>query len=360
MPKNCSRDVSRVVTYIDKTLKRGSPREQYALKQRFGLEKLQHDDFGAVLEYGLWAWQSNTFTTGYSSFYNFCDTIEAAQSSVVRGENGVGLEVGIERYSTWVRLQLLPELCQAYGYEDRLSIECLDTHNATNNIFTDRSVGNVVYRQWQWMLCNEPFGWWQEYVLYLVFPPFLVIVHLFLPTPRISLFRAICLDNYCESTLTFPSAAPHGTKSLISRFVTAAYWERQCALFFPPEGNYTYGIARGLRQEQFNARTGGWKSRPSVRLIYTNGQFDPWRTAGVSSEFRPGGPMQSTEQQPVQIIPGGFHCSDLILSNADANEGVRKVVEREIEVLKGWVAEWHVGKTRRDARSGSHDIDEES
>jgi len=153
------------------------------------------------------------------------------------------------------------------------------------------------------------------------------------------------------------SAAPHGTKSLISRFVTAAYWQRQCALFFPREGNYTYGLARGRREAHFNALTGGWHSRPSVRLIQTNGQFDPWRTAGVSSEFRPGGPVRSTEQQPVQIIPGGFHCSDLVMANAEANEGVRTVVEREIEVLKGWVGEWYAGKTRRGARRGSHGWD---
>jgi len=190
MPKNCSRDISRVITYIDKTLTRSSPREQYALKQRFGLEKLRHDDFGAVLEYGLWGWQSNSFTTGYSSFYRFCDVIEGVQAGhpVVPDERGVGLEKALEGYVTWVTLYLLPQLCQYYGYDDVMSTECLDTHNATNHIFTDRSVGNAVYRQWQWMLCNEPFGWWQEYVLYLVFPPFLAVfgsvtVHLFLPTP---------------------------------------------------------------------------------------------------------------------------------------------------------------------------------
>lgn len=82
-----------------------------------------------------------------------------------------------------------------------------------------------------------------------------------------------------------------------------------------------------------------------------NGELDPWRTAGVSSEFRPGGPLQSTEEIPVEIIPGGFHCSDLILKNY-IDPGVKKVVDREIEILKGWVAEWYVGKPSRAAKRG--------
>lgn len=55
-----------------------------------------------------------------------------------------------------------------YGYEDPLSIECYDTYNPNNKLFTDRTVGNAIDRQWQWMLCNEPFGWWQEYVFSLI------------------------------------------------------------------------------------------------------------------------------------------------------------------------------------------------
>jgi hypothetical protein len=61
----------------------------------------------------------------------------------------------------------------------------------------------------------------------------------------------------------------------------------------------------------------------------------------VSSEFRPGGPLKSTPQAPVNVIPGGFHCSDLILRNAEFNSGVKKVVDTEIATLKGWVEEFY-------------------
>jgi hypothetical protein len=70
-------------------------------------------------------------------------------------------------------------------------------------------------------------------------------------------------------------------------------------------------------------------------------QYDPWRTSGVSSQFRPGGELESTPQHPVQIIPGGFHCSDLRLSNAAANAGVQKVVDNEVKQIVEWTAEYY-------------------
>jgi hypothetical protein len=55
-------------------------------------------------------------------------------------------------------------VCQSYGYTDANTVECLDTYNPSNKIFNDRSVGNAIDLQWQWMLCNEPFGYWQKRV----------------------------------------------------------------------------------------------------------------------------------------------------------------------------------------------------
>lgn len=69
-------------------------------------------------------------------------------------------------------------------------------------------------------------------------------------------------------------------------------------------------------------------------------EFDPWRTSGVSSEFRPGGPLESTAQHPLNIIPGGFHCSDLLVANGAANAGVQAIIDKEVAQIKAWVAEW--------------------
>ena len=138
-------------------------------------------------------------------------------------------------------------------------------------------------------LCNEPFDYWQD-------------------------------------------GAPASRPTIVSRLLDAAYWQRQCILWFPTENGYTFGsnTSPDNNVHKVNKYTEGWRLENTTRLIWTNGQFDPWRTSGVSSEFRPGGPLPSTTQHPLQIIPGGFHCSDLVLKNAHFNAGVQTVVDNEV------------------------------
>jgi len=82
--------------------------------------------------------------------------------------------------------------------------------------------------------------------------------------------------------------------------------------------------------QQTNEWSGGWNIEDTTRLTWTNGQFDPWNTGSVSSEFRPGGKLASTPQHPVNIITGGVHCYDLILENGRVNAGVQEVVDTEV------------------------------
>jgi hypothetical protein len=96
--------------------------------------------------------------------------------------------------------------------------------------------------------------------------------------------------------------------------------------------------------QDVNAYTGGWDHTDTERLIWINGQWDPWKDSTVSSDFRPGGPLQSTPQAPVQIIPGGIHCSDMIAGNGVANAGVQKVIDYEVGVMKGWVEDFYKKK----------------
>ncbi len=50
MPKNCSKDLTLVIDYIDGVLTKGTAAEQTALKAKFGLGALEHnDDFGAYV-----------------------------------------------------------------------------------------------------------------------------------------------------------------------------------------------------------------------------------------------------------------------------------------------------------------------
>lgn len=50
MPKNCSKDVSRVVDYVDRVASSGTKEQQQKLKELFGLGDLEHfDDFAAYV-----------------------------------------------------------------------------------------------------------------------------------------------------------------------------------------------------------------------------------------------------------------------------------------------------------------------
>lgn len=71
-----------------------------------------------------------------------------------------------------------------------------------------------------------------------------------------------------------------------------------------------------------------------------NGEFDPWRESGVSAELRPGGPLKGSVDVPVEVVPGGYHTSDLITMNGEVNEACREVQERVLKQLVQWVGEW--------------------
>ncbi|KAJ5390371.1 uncharacterized protein N7496_001439 [Penicillium cataractarum] len=302
MPTNCSRDISRVVNYIDKINESGSKKQVQELKDLFGLGDIEHfNDFASALENGPWLWQSNSFYTGYSGFFEFCDYVENVENgtSKIPGSDGVGLHKALQGYARWFKNVYFPGSCANYGYwTDESTTACFNTYNASSPIFTDTSVNNTVDRQWQWFLCNEPLFYWQD-------------------------------------------GAPSGVSSLVSRTVNAEYWQRQCSLFFPEVNGYTFGSAKGKTEAEVNAWTKGWELTDTTRLIWANGQYDPWRSAGVSSSFRPGGPLESRESAPLNVIPGGFHCSDLIVKNGAVNEGVQKIIDAEVAQIKTWVEEYY-------------------
>jgi len=302
MAQNCSSDVSLVIDHLDTVLTSGNETAILELKTMFGLQGIKDNaDFAEVLANGPYQWQSNQMYTGYSGFFQWCDAVEGVEAgaAVTPGPEGVGLDAALANYALWVNATLLPDYCASYGYwTDEWSVDCFDSFNASSPLFTDLTVGNAVDRQWNWFLCNEPFAYWQD-------------------------------------------GAPANVSSIVSRLVTAEYWQRQCSLFFPTEGNFTFASNTGKTVADVNAFTGGWNIDNTTRLTWTNGEFDPWRTSGVSSGFRPDGPKVSTVQAPVHVIPDGVHCYDLLAENGQANAGVQAVITAEIAQIKEWVEEFY-------------------
>ncbi|KAI0473312.1 peptidase S28 [Xylariaceae sp. FL0804] len=304
MPQNCSRDFTAIVDHVDAVLGSGSPTAQAELKQMFRLEGLAHnDDAAAAITTVMGYWQSIQFYSGYSTFYEMCDAIEGGVSN----SSGVGMPAALDNYAEWFRTEFLPYTCESYGYSDwqgEYNVECFDTYNASSPMYTDWSDDNVYDRTWVWLTCNEPFDYWQ-------------------------------------------AGAPPNVPTLYSRLASAEYFQRQCGLYFPREGPYTYGSAEGRTAAGVDARTKGWflpeYLTAESRLIWVNGQYDPWRSASVASEFRPGGPYvsNSTAGVPAVLLPGARHCYDLIVENAEVNAGIAAALPVIIDQLAAWTQEFY-------------------
>ena len=141
-----------------------------------------------------------------------------------------------------------------------------------------------------------------------------------------------------------------GRQTVFSRLASAEYWQRQCELFFPREGEYTYGSNEGKTAQMLNAHTGGWQERETKRLMWINGEFDPWRTASMASTFRPGGPLESTPQAPSIVVPGARHCNDLRANNGAANADVAETQKAIVRQIAQWTSEFYAGGKFRRAR----------
>ncbi|PSR81934.1 endoprotease endo-Pro [Coniella lustricola] len=312
MPANCSSDVQKVISYVDSVLTGDDADATQALKEKFGLGGVTHnDDFAEVLANGPYQWQGIQFYEGYNSFSLFCDTVENVgyyypNSTTVPTAAGVGLAKALDGYATYIKEYIVDGYCESWGYDDwtdEWDVGCFDSYNASSPIYTDESVYNAADRQWVWFLCNEPFAYWQD-------------------------------------------GAPKNESTIVSRLVSASYQERQCALYFPPTDPGTFDAANKTTEDT-NEWTHGWYTAGNTtRLIWTNGQYDPWLDTTVSSVYRPGGPFEGSAGEPVQVIPLGNHCSDMIVENGAVNEGVQNVIDNEVAQIVEWVDEFYTEKKK--------------
>ena len=82
-----------------------------------------------------------------------------------------------------------------------------------------------------------------------------------------------------------------------------------------------------------SAAIGGRKGKGPAgtsNIVFSNGQFDPWRSGGVLSELGDG--ITAVD------IEGGAHHLDLFFSNAADPPSVVEAREKEIAAIKEWVA----------------------
>ncbi|KAM7191978.1 hypothetical protein V8F20_009102 [Naviculisporaceae sp. PSN 640] len=302
-PKNCSSDVNAVYEYIDNLLATGSVDEKTALKGQFMLGNLTDQDFGYALAYGPYSWQGARFS-GPNSFYEFCDYVEnvwPTSDNPAPGPEGVGLTKALDGYARFVREKIIPGYCQNSPYLEWQGVNntgCFENLNPDNPVYRDLSSDNWGNRQWSWLVCNEPFEWWQ-------------------------------------------GGAPNGTPTLVSRHFNVSYWLKQCDLHFPER---TYGVATGRTAADVNSWTGGWSVTNTTRVMHTNGEFDPWREASLASNLRPGGPVKSTKQLPHHIVKNGTHCNDIYAPNWAANPALEAQIQDVIATMKKWIKQFYTEK----------------
>ena len=70
---------------------------------------------------------------------------------------------------------------------------------------------------------------------------------------------------------TTTRSPPRGRRLFMPHAVEEDYYQRQCDLFFPKQGNSTHGSAAGKTTESFNALTEGWNLKNTTRLLWSNG-----------------------------------------------------------------------------------------
>lgn len=113
-----------------------------------------------------------------------------------------------------------------------------------------------------------------------------------------------------------------------------------CVQEFPDKNGHQYGLKGARTYHTVNKHTGGWRNVKTTRLLWINGQFDPWRPATVSWEGRPGGALQSTPEAPVFVIEGAGHCNDYVTKNAGTPQG-KPVFDATLAQFRTWVADFY-------------------
>lgn len=76
LPRNCSTDVKKINSYVQRVLTNGTDDARNKLKGKFGFTGIADDDFVSAIDGALANWQSQQFYSGYTDFYKMCDYIE--------------------------------------------------------------------------------------------------------------------------------------------------------------------------------------------------------------------------------------------------------------------------------------------
>ncbi|KAG8894788.1 hypothetical protein FRC00_008442 [Tulasnella sp. 408] len=292
MPWNCSSDLKAAVDYMDDLMSSGKHHEVVKLKKKFGLQSLADDDFANALTYPLVTWQDLQPTDfgqkRPAHFFELCDAVETKSNGATdQSGQGVGLPQALDNWAAYFKAIGPDEVCPGTGGA------CFSTYNYSSESYTNTSISNT------------------------------------------------CKVLEVTVKLLIIGATIVGMRgSIVSRMLDAAFEDRRCAHLFPsptedirsPPYNTTQGANR------LNLKYGGWNLR-GKNLFVVNGEFDPWRSASLSSRAAPA--LVDIPSQEIIVIPNGHHCWDWSTDNAAVNPDVERVQNLGISTIRSWLDEWY-------------------
>ncbi|KDQ61976.1 hypothetical protein JAAARDRAFT_190681 [Jaapia argillacea MUCL 33604] len=137
--------------------------------------------------------------------------------------------------------------------------------------------------------------------------------------------------QYCSEYGFYQRGDPNNPLSIETSFISLEYFQQRCNEAFP------IGLPPAPEVENVN-KYGGWDMNPS-NVLFTNGEFDPWRTMGLAS-IEPNAPFRTPDPTvPACNIPPPYstffglthsnmvHVSDLrVLLTPDSNHSDFKAV----------------------------------
>ncbi|KAH9853292.1 peptidase S28 [Lenzites betulinus] len=226
-----------------------------------------------------------------SYFYDFCDQLEmyGPDNATVAGPEGWGLEHALNAWGAFYEGWYIPTECPTGDIE-----ACFSTFNSSSPEYTNIEVNNFE-RSWTWLQCTV-FGF--------------------------------SFDGALE-----------GQPSLVSRTLNRSYNEasfhsHRCKEMFPEAFN-TSGPVTFLNALDVNMKYDGWNTT-TERLIFVNGERDPWRAATVAVE---GAVNNGSDLQP-HLIADGFHTSDMVVSEGFFSPRLGEVQVQALSYLQKWLSEW--------------------
>ncbi|KAI0205309.1 serine carboxypeptidase S28-domain-containing protein [Astrocystis sublimbata] len=302
-PSDCVEKTRKITDIVDKILigKKGS---KYVgqLKSIFGLPNVTHDgDFASAINGGIYGLQSLNWDPTQSSngFFDYCDTVssnelkypktESLRKSVNELIKVAGYEKEVDTLSTHVLNYVGYYAPSATGCEDEGQDECFGTYDAE---FYSRDSISQSWRLWPYQYCTQ----W----------------------------------GYLQTG----SGVPKNELPLISRTIDLEYSAVIC--------REAFNLTKPANVDAINKYGGFNLSYP--RLAFVDGEWDPWRAAGVHAIGLP--ERESTTAEPFILIDKAVHHWDEngLFPNETTAElppaPVADAQKQEAIFVKKWVKEF--------------------